>query len=271
MSKEAYYFSHDANARHDPKILAMRSEFGIQGYGVYWVIVEMLREQEDYKLPMKKYIWNAIAMQVQCKDYANDNAKSFVESCINEYELFNSDGDFFWSNSLLKRMEKKNDVSQKRSKAAKARWEKASDTNDSQETKDENAMQNNAIAMQSDAIKGKERKGNKNKLKDISSKDDESLENEFNRFWDAYPKKVDKKKAFEKFKVAFKKHGADKIIEGAKKYAKECEVKGTEKQFIKHATTFLNAESFLNEFEVNISTHQKDNVIRYKPLNLEDL
>jgi hypothetical protein len=266
MSKEAYYFSHDANARHDPKILAMRSEFGIQGYGVYWVIVEMLREQEEYKLPMKKYIWNAIAMQVQCKDYANDDAKRFVESCINEYELFCSNGDFFWSNSLLKRMEKKNDVSQKRSKAAKARWEKASDTNDSQGNADTIVMQNDAIVMQNDAIKGNKNKGNKNKLKDISSKDDELLENEFNKFWNVYPKKVDKKKAFDKFKKASEKHSFEIIIEGAEKYAKECGAKGTEKQFIKHATTFLNAESFLNEFEVNIKTHKKDNGIRYPDL-----
>jgi hypothetical protein len=115
------------------------------------------------------------------------------------------------------------------------------------------------------------KKVKKDKSSNPSSKDDELLKNEFNRFWDIYPKKVDKKKAFEKFKTSSKEHGTDKIIEGAEKYAKECEVKKTEKQFIKHATTFLNAESFLNEFEVNIGTHKKDNVITYKPLDLEDL
>lgn len=157
MSKEAYYFSHDANARHDPKILAMRSECGIQGYGVYWVIIEMLRESEDFKLPMKKLTFNAIAMQVLCKDYAKDDAKSFVENCIKEYELFETDGEFFWSKSLLKRMDKKNDVSEKRRAAAKKRWDKANS-----EDVDANAMQNDANAMQTDAIKGKEIKRNKN-------------------------------------------------------------------------------------------------------------
>lgn len=159
MSKEAYYFSHDANARNDPKILAMRSEYGIQGYGIYWTIVEMLREQEEYKLPVKEYIFNAIAMQVQCKDYAKDDAKRFVESCINDYELFESDDAFFWSNSLLKRMDKRSSISEKRSKAAQARWSKASDTNNSQKTDDANAMQVYANAMQTDARKGKEMKG----------------------------------------------------------------------------------------------------------------
>ncbi len=31
--KDAYYFPHDCNARNDPKILALRSVFGAEGYG----------------------------------------------------------------------------------------------------------------------------------------------------------------------------------------------------------------------------------------------
>jgi DnaD/phage-associated family protein len=169
MSKEAYYFSHDSNARNDPKIQAMIGDYGAAGYGVYWFIVEMLREQDNFKLPLKNYVFSAIAMQVQCKDYAKDNAKKFVEDCINEYELFETDGQFFWSNSLIKRMDKKNDVSEKRRAAAKARWEKGSnskDTADSKNKNDANAMQKNANAMQSDAIKGKESKVKESKEKE---------------------------------------------------------------------------------------------------------
>lgn len=172
MSKEAYYFSHDSNARHDPKILALRSEFGIQGYGIYWVVVEMLREADGYKLPTKAYIWNAIAMQVQCKDFAKDDAKRFVEYCINECDLFDTDEDFFWSNSLLNRMDKKNELSKKRSEAAKARWKKSDKdavSNDSEEANESksnaNAMQNDANAMQTDARKGNEIKEKENKYK----------------------------------------------------------------------------------------------------------
>jgi uncharacterized phage protein (TIGR02220 family) len=162
MSKEAYYFSHDANARHDPKILALRSEFGIEGYGIYWVVVEMLREHDEFKLPLKTYIFNAIAMQVQSNAYAKEDAKQFVEFCINECDLFESDGDYFWSNSLLKRMNKKDALSKKRSEAAKARWEKLNDSKGSEKTDDANAMQMDANAMQTDARKGniKEKKGN---------------------------------------------------------------------------------------------------------------
>jgi predicted phage replisome organizer len=93
----------------------------------------------------------------------------------------------------------------------------------------------------------------KDKEKDIK-KDISALENAFNEFWKAYPRKLDKKKAFEKFKSASKKHDPQIIIKGAADYAKECELKGTDKQFIKHATTFLNAESFLNDFDTTYSS-----------------
>ncbi|MFG6179738.1 Lin1244/Lin1753 domain-containing protein, partial [Halomonas sp. THAF12] len=63
--KNTYYFSHDGNARNDPKILSMRSVYGSEGYGWYWIIIEMLREQEDYKIKINKYTWNALAMQMQ--------------------------------------------------------------------------------------------------------------------------------------------------------------------------------------------------------------
>ncbi|EPY9145624.1 helix-turn-helix domain-containing protein [Listeria monocytogenes] len=71
---------------------------------------------------------------------------------------------------------------------------------------------------------------------------------EFEAFWKVYPRKKEKKRAYTAFKRAKKKHGVEAIMQGAKLYADESEFKKTEEQFIKHATTFLNNESYL-EFE----------------------
>ena len=61
--KDAYYFPHDCNARNDPKILALRSVFGAEGYGVYWMLIEILREQPDYTeditIPVKLVVRNS--------------------------------------------------------------------------------------------------------------------------------------------------------------------------------------------------------------------
>ena len=47
MAKDTFYFLHDYNARNDPKILELRSEFGLEGYGIYWCLVETMAEDEN--------------------------------------------------------------------------------------------------------------------------------------------------------------------------------------------------------------------------------
>ncbi len=84
--KTAYYFSHDSNARRDPKILAMRHIFGTEGYGWFWIIIEMMSEQEDYKLSLvDKYSYNVLAEEMNT---TKENAKEFVTKCIAEIGLF---------------------------------------------------------------------------------------------------------------------------------------------------------------------------------------
>ncbi|MEH6941500.1 phage replisome organizer N-terminal domain-containing protein [Bacillus sp. JJ722] len=81
---------------------------------------------------------------------------------------------------------------------------------------------------------------NKKENKDIYS-------NEFEQFWSIYPRKVDKKKAFKSFKTAIKNHSLETILIGTEKYAKQ--VQKTDKQYIKHPTTFLNNDSFIDGYE----------------------
>lgn len=123
--KDAFYFSHDSNARHDTKIGAMRSVYGMEGYGWYWVLIEMMREQETYRLRISgKYDYKVLAKQMECEP---DAAAQFVHDCIHEFTgeeggLFLTDGDFIWSESLNRRMEKKEARSENAKKAAQARW-----------------------------------------------------------------------------------------------------------------------------------------------------
>ena len=133
-NKDVYYFSHDSNALSDPKILSMRCDYGFESYGLYWAIIEMLRNESNYKLPLTKNTYRAIKMQTGTKI---DNIEQFLKDCINEYVgesgngLFNSDGKNFWSESLLRRMEKYETLKEKRSQAGKKamqnRWGKQND------------------------------------------------------------------------------------------------------------------------------------------------
>lgn len=87
--------------------------------------------------------------------------------------------------------------------------------------------------------------------KELEIKKDKELEIEkhFTSFWSIYPKKQDKKRALKSFKTALKNHPIETILAGTEKYADHIKQNKTESQYIKHATTFLNNESFLNEYE----------------------
>lgn len=119
MAKDPYYFTHDANAFSDPKIQAMVKKYGVAGYGMFWIIIERLRNESGYKLLDREYNWDALAMQMQC---TSNDVKNFVSDCSCNYDLFVQEGGFFYSESLLKRMIHLDNVRGQRKKAADARW-----------------------------------------------------------------------------------------------------------------------------------------------------
>lgn len=146
MSKETYYFSHDSNAITDTKILNMRADYGLEGYGLFWAIIEMMRNEENYKLQADTKIYRAIKTLTN----TSIDVEKYVQDCINEYELFKEESGYFYSNSLLRRMQEKERKSVIAKEKAEKRWN------------------SNAMAMQqqcsSNANKVKESKVNKNKI-----------------------------------------------------------------------------------------------------------
>ena len=114
--KDTYYFSHDYNPTSDPKIQALIGEHGAVGYGLYWRIVEMLHEEETHKLPCKKYIYLALAKQMST---SVEQVEIIVKCCIELCELFVSDNELFWSERVLRNIEKRTEISNKRSEAGK--------------------------------------------------------------------------------------------------------------------------------------------------------
>jgi hypothetical protein len=156
--KDAYYFSHDANARHDPKIVAMMRVWKDKGYGRYWVIIESLRETdtEHYQLPHKPYIYEALAEDAHCTPAS---MQDFIKDCIERTELLTSDGEHFWSDSLRRRMAQREALSEARAAAGKlgaeAKWRQ---TDGKAMAKDGKPMAKDGNRMALKERKGKERK-----------------------------------------------------------------------------------------------------------------
>ena len=53
MAKAIRGTLHDFNARNDPKIRQLRADHGLEAYGLYWCIIEILRGYEDLTIPNK--------------------------------------------------------------------------------------------------------------------------------------------------------------------------------------------------------------------------
>ena len=92
------------------------------------------------------------------------------------------------------------------------------------------------------AVEKPEKKSRKEEQEEKHGKD-------FEEFWSVYPKKVDKGEAYKKYKARRKEgYSAEEILAAAKAYRAECERKHTDRQYIKHAKTFLGPNLSFTEY-----------------------
>lgn len=161
MAKETYYFSHDSNALTDTKILNMRADYGIEGYGLYWAIIEMMRNEEDFTLELNKNTYRAIKILTN----TTIDIEKFINDCIEDYKLFKKQDDKFYSNSLLKRMEEKQ---KKQSEQYKKRAEagRIGGVKSGEKRKNRSKTEANRSNASSNEAKEKEKKEKENKIKE---------------------------------------------------------------------------------------------------------
>jgi hypothetical protein len=146
----AEYFSHDYNARCDPKIVLLRIKMGYEGVGIFWSLLEYLYDQNGY-LMRSQYECIADELHTQC-----DKIKMVVE----EFKLFEYDDEKFWSKSALDRLKFRSEKSEKAANSAKIRWFNA-----------------NAMRTQCERNAIKESKEKESKEKESKEKENKEKEN----------------------------------------------------------------------------------------------
>ena len=116
MEKEAFYFPHFCNARHDRKIRRLRRELGVEGYGIYFMLLETLREQQDLMYPLSD-------LDLLSDEFGVSEAK--IRTTICNYELFEIDEEAkFFSPKMLVYLEPYFKMKEQRKLAGKASAEK---------------------------------------------------------------------------------------------------------------------------------------------------
>lgn len=110
------YFSHDSNARNSDRLIPLRAELQAEGYAIYFMILERLREEPDYT-SVRDYAMLAFDFRVSAES---------VRRVVEDFDLFTftEDGERFYSVSFLDRMKAKDAKSEKLRQAAQARWAK---------------------------------------------------------------------------------------------------------------------------------------------------
>ena len=101
-----FYFQHDQNASEDPKIISLRIELGWEGYGVYWGIIELLHKNNGYM----DYSDKRIAFALQAK-------VEVVKRVCEEFSLFSTKEGKLFSRRLLKQIEHRSNIVEKRRRA----------------------------------------------------------------------------------------------------------------------------------------------------------
>lgn len=97
MSKNVGYFPHYINARNDRKIRKARLQLGIEAYAIYFMTLEVLREQKEFKYPLQD-------MDILAEDFGTTLNK--IEVVVMNYGLFEVDqANEFFSPSQVKSMQ----------------------------------------------------------------------------------------------------------------------------------------------------------------------
>ena len=174
------YFSHDSNARNSDKLMKVRMKLGAEGYGIFFMLIERLREEEGYKSTID---YDTLAFDLRVEP---EKVKQVVEN----YDLFKftEDGKYFYSDSFNERMEMMDKRAQQRiskaKKAAEARWNKQfEDTSNAQALPKQCSSNAQALLNHANKIKLNKTKLNKiklnktklNKTKPEESKPDKEL------------------------------------------------------------------------------------------------
>lgn len=111
------YFSHDRNALSDNKISELRGIYGMEGYGVFWALLEAMSRTAKLELERSDRCIGGLTISIQ----PSFDLTKFVDDCI-EIGLFSASDKKFWSESLKRRTRSAEEKTRTAQNNANARW-----------------------------------------------------------------------------------------------------------------------------------------------------
>ncbi len=159
--KDTYYFQHDYSARNDDKILELRSQYGNEGYAVFFYCLETMAERGDGFIDGSTMGGLSLGYGV-----TKEWLEKFLNDCV-ALKLFLKSDKGFYNSRMIEHLKLRKSLSLQGKNGAKKRWGGYSPPNSPPIA---NPMQR----------KGKERKGNTNTKTKKKDSETSSQEEEFN-------------------------------------------------------------------------------------------
>jgi hypothetical protein len=242
---ETTWFPHDNDAANDLKLAALLDDYGAAGYGIFWLITELLHAEPDGSLPLKAYVFKGIA-----KTSKSDakTVEKLVRACLEEYDLFYEIEGKFTSGRVQRNKKRKQEVHEFKkeigSKGGKAAQEKRRQGQSSGKAKLDQSS--TSAKAQLDQNKAEERRGEEIYI-DISShiqvlQDStggtpsvESLERAFSA---SYPRRLSDQER-EKVKRIFESFELEKAKAVIEAFILDLQSSGTKAEFFNDVIQYL--------------------------------
>ncbi len=103
MAKDSYWFKHDSTAGRGTRMRKMAFIYSHWGKGIYWDVIEMLRDQSNYSYPSNEFDLKMLSDLIGCKD--ETKFINWFNDCV-KFELFIVQDGHFFSEVLRENMQK---------------------------------------------------------------------------------------------------------------------------------------------------------------------
>jgi hypothetical protein len=217
IKNNADYFPHDADMRNDPKVKAVRRKFGVEGYGIYSMLIELLTDSEYFQFKN-----DSLSIEIVAGDFdISPDRLAEILRYLCQIDLIQIDAE----TQLIKCKSLENRLNPLLSKRKRDR-EGVIDSENTQSKVKESILE----------------KKKENKSKENAAEAEVIIWPSFEDFWNLYDKKEDRPKCEKKWKK-ISQGAREKIMIHVDDYVKET----PDKQYRKHPSTYLNNESWNNE------------------------
>jgi len=256
--KDAYWFTHDANAKDDPKILMLLDQLGLEGYGIFWILIETLRDQPLYRYPVKM-------IPILAKRYYTSGEK--MMAVVRNYELFEIDhSQLFFSPSLERRMQSldnKREYARLAGLASAEKRKQLAQSNDRSTTVQRPLNDSSTIIVQYSTLHNNIKE--ENNTKESDRQNFETIKNTYQSHCSNMPAIAvlsNTRKTLIKARV--KEHGLNTVIDVIKQAGKSSFLCGdNDKGWKANFDWLLNAKNFIKILEGNYANkHQQQQPLK---------